>query len=155
MRALICALGLLTFSACVPPPGPMEKLTNAAYDHSSATRFGRMDIAAGFVVPHAQEDFLARHRTWGKDLRIVDVELMGLRLLTPDTAAVSMSVSWHRLDSTTIKTSLISQKWTSSGDGWEMTLETRSGGAPGLFAAPPEDRTRKADKGPKTASGQL
>ena len=156
MRGLICALGLLTLGACVPPPGPMEKLTNAAYDMNTATRFGRMDIAASHVVSHAQRDFMARHREWGGDLRIVDVELNGVRLVTPETAAVSLKVSWHRLATSEISTSVVSQKWTSTGDGWKLTVEGRSGGAPGLFAAPPPElESKKANDGPSTLTGQL
>ncbi len=145
----------ISFIGCVPPPGPMEKLTNAAYDFTSATRFERMDVAASLVVSHAQEDFLARHRKWGSDLRIVDVELKGVRLVTPDTAAVSLSVSWHPLNSTEIRTSLLAQKWTSTGDGWRMATEGRTGGAPGLFAAPPKAAADKTDKGLSPLSGQL
>lgn len=134
----------------------MEKLTNAAYDMSSATRFGRMDIAVEHVVSHAQEDFLARHRTWGRDIRIVDVELSGVRMITPETAAVTLAVSWHGLSSTDIRTSFISQKWTSTGDGWRMASEGRNGGAPGLFAAAPEDtQKQQAEKVPNASSGQL
>ncbi len=159
MRGLICAVtlaGISALSACVPPPGPMEKLTNAAYDLNNATRFGRMDIAASFVVGHAREDFLARHRDWGRDTRIVDVELSGLRMVTPDTAAVSLAVSWHHISSSDMHTSYIAQKWRSTGQGWQLAVEQRSSGAPGLFKAPPADKTKNAaDMLPNAATGQL
>ncbi len=158
MRALICAL-VFTVSCligCVPPPGPMEKLTNAAYDMNTATRFGRMDIAASHVVAHAREDFLARHRKWGKDMRIVDVEHNGLRMVTTDTAAVTLAVSWHPQNSSTIRTSYIVQKWRSTGDGWQLAIEQRSSGDPGVFTAPPEKK-KPIDRGAEgeVATGQL
>ncbi len=155
MRGIFAAL-LLLVSACVPPPGPMERLTNAAYDLNTATRFGRMDVAVEHVASHAQADFMARHREWGSDVRIVDVDLSGLRMLTPETAQVTLSVSWHNLSSSTIQTSLIAQKWTSTGDGWKMASEIRAGGAPGLFAAPIEDRNAPTEgDGPNALTGQL
>ena len=132
----------------------MERLTNAAYDLNTATRFGRMDVAVANVASHAQRDFMARHREWGRDLRIVDVELNGIRMLTPETAEVSLAVSWHRLSESTIQTSMVAQKWMSSSEGWKMATELRAGGAPGLYAAPPEeDKPKKPDT--PALTGQL
>lgn len=133
----------------------MEKLTNAAYDMNTATRFGRMDIAATHVVDYAREDFMARHREWGRDIRIVDVELNGLRMVTTDTAAVTLAVSWHRMSSSTMRTSYVAQKWRSTGEGWQLAIEARASGDPGLFAAPPEKK--ELDIKPEAAAntGQL
>lgn len=155
MRGIICALVVL-LGACVPPPGPMERLTNAAYDLNTATRFGRMDVAVAHVASHAQADFMARHRDWGRDLRVVDVELSGLRMVTPDTAEVTLAVSWHRLSSANIETSFVAQKWTSTTDGWKLATELRASGAPGVFSAPLEDQAKpKEAEAPNAFSGQL
>jgi hypothetical protein len=159
MRRIFCALmlisGALSAGACVPPPGPMERLTDSAYDLNTATRFGRMDVAVAHVANHAQEDFMQRHRDWGRDTRIVDVELNGLQMITPDTAVVNLAVSWHKLSASEMETTFLSQKWTSTGDGWKLMVELRSGGSPGLFTAPKEDEKKKGDDAPNVHTGQL
>lgn len=134
----------------------MERLTNAAYDLNTATRFGRMDVAVSHVASHAQADFMARHREWGRDMRVVDVELSGLRMVTPDTAEVTLAISWHRLSSANIETSFVAQKWTSTTDGWKLATELRASGSPGLYAAPPEDQAKPKDTtAPNAFGGQL
>ncbi len=154
MCALALLTGALSMGACVPPPGPMERLTNSAYDLNTATRFGRMDVAVGLVARHAQDDFIHRHKDWGRDTRIVDVELNGLRMITPETAEVSLAVSWHDLSTSEMQTSYIAQKWTSTGDGWRMAVEVRAGGAPGLFKEPKKLEKPNGDA-PNAMTGQL
>jgi hypothetical protein len=75
-------------------------------------------------------------------------------MVTPETAAVSLAVSWHRLSSMEMHTTSVSQKWTSTPDGWKLTMEARANGTPGLFAAPPEKKTVKK-KVPDASTGQL
>ena len=85
-----------------------------------------------------------------------NVELSGLRLITNETAEISLAVSWHRIDESTMRTSFLSQKWTSTTNGWELAAELRSGGAPGLFKAPPRDLKKKRREGaPNVQTGQL
>ena len=92
----------------------------------------------------------------GFALKVPPCGALDVRLVTPETAAVSLKVSWHRLATSEISTSVVSQKWTSTGDGWKLTVEGRSGGAPGLFAAPPPElESKKANDGPSTLTGQL
>jgi hypothetical protein len=134
---LISALALV---GCITPPGPVERLNNAAYEMNTATRFGRMDVAIGHVAPAMQDDFVRRHGAWHRELRIVDVELNGLRLVTPDTAEVQLAISWHRPADMIMRTSLVAQKWTRSDGDWVLAEELRVGGADGLFVE--SDRQR-------------
>lgn len=127
---------VLVLAGCIAPPGPVERLNNAAYELNSATRFGRMDVAVAHVAPAVQDDFLQRHGAWHRELRIVDVELSGLRLVTPETAEVRLAVSWHRPADTIMRTSLIAQKWTRRDGDWMLAEELRVGGDDGLFPAP-------------------
>jgi len=138
------AFVLLLLAGCVAPPGPMERLSNSAYGLNNATRFGRLDVALSHVAAEEQGDFMHRHAKWGRDVRIVDLELQGLRLITPDTAEVQLAVSWHRLDETTIRTSNLAQKWTQGKSGWELVEEVRAGGSAGLFAEPKEQKAKRA-----------
>jgi hypothetical protein len=133
----VLAIGLALFGTaaigCIAPPGPVERLTNAAYEMNSATRFGRLDVAIGHVHPAMQDDFMRRHGSWHRELRIVDVELLGLRLITPETAEVQLAISWHRPNETTMQTSMVAQKWTRKDGDWSLAEELRVGGADGLF----------------------
>ena len=139
------AISLLLAAGCVAPPGPMERLSESAYGLNNATRFGRLDVALGHVAAEEQGDFMHRHSRWGRDVRIVDLELEGLRLITPDTAEVRLAVSWHRLDETTMRVSNLAQKWTQGKSGWELVEELRAGGSVGLF---PEPDAKKAKRLP-------
>lgn len=133
MRSLLLAL-VLPMVACVPPMSPAERLSFAAYDMNAATRFGRMDVAVAHVATSSQADFLRRHRSWGRDKRIVDVDVSGIRMITPTTAEVHLSVSWHHDDETIMRQSYLAQKWTSSkGDDWALSEEIRVSGDEGLF----------------------
>ncbi len=130
--ACLMIAGLMLF-ACVPPPGPLERLGYSAHEMNAATRFARMDIALSYVKSEAQHDFARRHRKWHKQLRIVDLEVTGVQMVTTQDAEVHLTVSWHRLDQTTIRDSMIAQKWSQKSGDWKLVEEMRAGGSPGLF----------------------
>ena len=77
--ALVSVL-LWSLTGCVPPPSPMERLTDAAYDLNTATRFGRFDVAMGYVEPGKQLQFAHRHAKWGQAVRVLDVDLERRRI---------------------------------------------------------------------------
>ena len=155
MRTWIGVLAI-ALPACFAPPGPMERLSNSAYDCNIAMRFNRMDVAVGYVAKAAQADFMDRHSKWGRSVRIVDVELAGMRLVTSDVAEVNLGVSWHRIDESVIRFSKISQRWKDDKDGWRMQDEMRIAGSPGLFD---HARSKRDDKdlneAPRVDMGQL
>jgi hypothetical protein len=129
----------------------MERLSNTAFDLNAATRFGRMDLAQESVAHEAQVDFGRRHKSWGRDVRIVDVELDGMQLLASDSAEVELTVSWHRVDDTIIRATNVAQKWSQANSDWKLVDEVVKGGAAGLFPKTeanakldPEQRERAA-----------
>jgi len=141
-------LVLMLASGCVAlPPGPMERLSNAAFDLNTATRFGRMDIAAASVAAESRADFGRRHRAWGKEIRIVDVELEGVQVLDEGAAEVDLTVSWQRADEAVIRSTTLAQRWTQTGSDWKLVDETASSGSPGLFPVKKKARTKKPDGG--------
>jgi hypothetical protein len=154
MQPWIVVAGLLLLSACLAPPGPMERLSYSAYELNNATRFGRMDVAVALVAAEAQDDFMRRHAKWGGEVRVVDVELAGLRLLTKETAEVRLAVRWHRIDESTMRVSAVSQKWMMGKDHWQLAEELRTGGSPGLFAVARQQQD-EAVRAPNPRAGQL
>lgn len=155
MRTWLPVLAI-ALPACFAPPGPMERLSNSAYDCNIATRFNRMDVAVGYVDKLAQNDWLARHAKWGQHIRIVDVELAGMRMLTNETAEVSLGISWHRIDESVIRYSRINQHWKDDKDGWRLLDEMRVAGSPGLFDRETTSERREPDSAPPSVDmGQL
>ena len=163
MRTLALTLALaLTSFGCFAPPGPMEKLNMSADDFNAALRFNRLDLALSHVSKDAQNDFLQRHGKWGRDVRIVDVQLHSVRPLTKDSAEVVVGVSWHRIDETTIRSSGVTQLWKDGENGWKIGEEMRVSGSPGLFARPSKAKSRGDDgeddgprKPPRAALGPV
>lgn len=138
MRPFVLGLALACASCMALPPSSMERLSQAAYDLNTATRFGRMDIAADSVAIEAKTDFARRHRGWGRELRIVDLELEGVQMVDNESAEVSLVVSWHRLDDATLQNTVIAQRWTQTTSDWKLVDETVSSGPTGIFPPKPK-----------------
>jgi hypothetical protein len=115
------------------PPPASERATDAAREANVAARFGRIDIAAGSTTPAAREAFLKRRATWGGDIRIVDVELGGLSMPDSDHAIFEVDYAWMRMDEDSLRSTRVTQRWTSSKGSWVLESEKRAAGDVGLF----------------------
>jgi hypothetical protein len=143
LRPLIVAVcSTLAVAGCVMPPTSMQRLSDSAYDLNTAVRFGRPDIANDFVREVAREDFAKRHATWGKSVRVVDLEMNGMAARKDGDADVFITVSWQRTDDTTLRSTDLTQRWTSTHGSWSLLSEEEHGGEKGLLtplAKPKED----------------
>jgi len=144
---------LLALAACVPPQTPTQRLTDAAYDMNVATRFGRMDLAYPYVSEEAQPQFARHHAGWGSTLRVLDLDLAGIRSMGPDAMAVDLVVTWHPVNEMTIRQTQITQHWKLERDDWHMVEEQRVGGDPGLFpgSSPEPARQARMDASPASS----
>lgn len=124
---------LAWLGGCVPPPSPLERLTDAAYDLNTATRFGRFDVAMGYVEPGQRTDFARRHAKWGRGLRVLDVDLLSIQPVAEDAVEVHVMVAWHRVDESTMRQSQVAQLWKIEEDDWRLVAERRIAGDAGLF----------------------
>jgi hypothetical protein len=149
MRPSVCAMvaALALVAGCVPPPSPAERLAFEAHEMNSATRFGRMDVALDHVAAEAQADFMRRHSKWGRDMRIVDLDVEGIHFIDSTTAEVNVTVSWHRLDEAELNASAVTQTWKHDSEGWKIVEEQRVGGAPGLFQSKAKRGSTSGSKG--------
>ena len=127
----------------------MERLSQHAHDLNMATRFGRMDVAMELVARESQADFMTRHKKWHRDVRIVDLEMQGARMLTTESAEVQLAVSWHHANETNIRETSIAQKWVSSGTGWVLDEERRISGSAGVFQPGIDRKATKAKNMPE------
>jgi hypothetical protein len=127
-------------AGCVAPPTPAQRLAESAYDLNTAARFGRMDVAMENVRDSLRDEFSKTHATWGKSVRVVDCEMNGFTIGKDGTADVSVTVSWQRPDETTMRTTDVKQRWSSTRGTWHMISEEEKGGDRGLLAAPTETK---------------
>jgi hypothetical protein len=154
---VLCAS--LAVAGCVMPPSSMQRLSDSAYDLNTAVRFGRMDVASDYVREVAREEFAKKHARWGKSLRVVDLEMNGMSLRKDGDADVLVTVSWQRVDETSMRTTDLTQRWTSTRGSWSMISEEERSGDKGLIsrvdtpegegAPPPQTVHDEPASGPK------
>lgn len=138
MRSVLLLIVAITIAGCVAPPSQSQRVTEAARELNVAVRFGRMDVALGHTSPGARNQFLARRALWGKTLRILDVELAGLKMQDPTNAVVHVDVAWVRDHESSLRSTRVAQVWRDSdeGGGWRLVREQRVAGDLGLFGEP-------------------
>ena len=127
---IACALLL---GACMMPPPASEKATDAARELNIAARFGRIDIAAGRAASEERAEFIRRRAMWGGEIRVVDVELAGLTMPDSDHAVFDVNYSWMRSNESSMRTTRVTQRWTSLKGAWSLQSEKRAAGDVGLF----------------------
>lgn len=140
---LLFASGLgLAASACMTPPSPAERVTDAAMELNVAARFGQLDVAVSKAATDARPDFMRRRAAWGQTLRIVDVEMASLTMPESDRAVVLVDYAWIRNNEGTMRATRVEQTWKDDA-GWHLVRERRVAGDLGLLgeavpeAAPP------------------
>jgi hypothetical protein len=149
LHAASALLAGLLLSACVIPPTPAQRLSEAAYDFNDAARFGRMDIASEHVREIARDEFGRKHAAWGKTVRVVDFEVSRLSMRKDGDADVLVTVSWQRTDETSMRTTELAQRWTSTRGTWAIISEEERGGDRGLIGE--VDKPKSDDAPPPPA----
>ncbi len=131
--ALVCAAAVSALGGCMMPPPASEKATDAARELNTSARFGRLDIAATRAASEERADFLKRRAMWGGSIRVLDVELTGMSMPDSDHAEFQVDYSWMRVDEDSLRSTRVSQKWTSLKGPWALVSEKRVAGDVGLF----------------------
>ncbi|MBN2192683.1 MAG: hypothetical protein JW751_07680 [Polyangiaceae bacterium] len=126
-------------AGCFAPPSNAQKVNDAARDLNLAARFGNLEAAAALAAPAVRSDFLARRALWGDEIRILDVELVDLRMEAEGVRAfVEVNVSWMRTSESNLRTTRIAQVWRERDGDWLLTAEERVAGDVGIFGEPVE-----------------
>ena len=136
LRARCAAVILLVVPACVGNFTPVQRVQDAANDLTTATRFGRMDVAAAHVSRAGREPFARQHAAWGNRVSIVDSEVIGLRLRDKEHADVTVTVNWQRVDESEMRTTQLMQHWRDHEGAWLLETQERSSGDVGLIGEP-------------------
>jgi hypothetical protein len=134
VRIYLALASSLALAGCVMPPSAAQRLSDSAYDFNTAARFGRMDIAAEHVREVAREEFGKKHASWGKAVRIEDIELNGMTMRKDGDADVSITVTWQRASETSMRTTDLTQRWTSTRGTWSIISEEERTGDKGLIS---------------------
>jgi hypothetical protein len=124
------------FMGCVAPMTPVQRMQDAANDLTTATRFGRMDMALERVSHDSRDEFVRKHAGWGSAIRIADCDLSSLRLTDKEHATVTLTVSWQRIDESELRGTQIAQKWKDHRGRWLLESEERLAGDFGLLGEP-------------------
>jgi hypothetical protein len=132
IRNWLLVAGALTGAGCMPGMTPASRLQDAANDYSTAVCFGRLDLASGQVGGNSHEAFVRQHASWGNSLRVLDCELMAMRIREKNHAEVLLSVNWQRVDETETHVTQVAQRWHDDG-GWRLENEERAHGDVGLL----------------------
>lgn len=106
---------------------------DAARNLNIAARFGQMGVALDLTHQGIRKQFIERRATWGKDVRVLDVELAGFNMPASDKAEVEVDYSWSNVKDNTLRTTRVHQEWRDPGGGFVLFRERRSSGDLGLF----------------------
>jgi hypothetical protein len=144
LRAAFALLPALALLGCFAPPTATQRLSESAYELNTAARFGRMDIASEHVREIAREEFGKKHAGWGRSIRVDDLEMTGMTMRKDGDADVFITVSWHRPSETSMRTTDITQRWTSTRGIWAMISEEERAGDKGLIGEAPGPKVDEA-----------
>lgn len=129
--------GKLVLGCAAAASSPAAQLSDSANELNTAVRFGRLDLALEQTLPAFRDRFLESHSAWGNEIRIVDVNVNGIRVNDDDTADVLVQVAWMRMSESTLKSTLVNQSWQGAHrGGWQLAREHRVSGDVGLFGEP-------------------
>jgi hypothetical protein len=135
MRLSLSVVGFV-LAGCLAPPGASERATDAARELNLASRFGRMDVALGLTSDGVRRTFLQHRASWGREVRVLDVELGSFSMTNGDQAAIEVDYSWSRTNESTLRTTRVAQEWRDAGGGFKLVRERRVAGDTGLFGEP-------------------
>jgi hypothetical protein len=133
MRRYLAWLLLGALGACMPAQVPAREVSETARNLNLATRFGQMDMAAEHTSEAHRKQFLESRADWGREVRVVDVELAQLSVPDSEKAEVIVDVSWMRMDESLLRSTRIRQNWANPGGGWLLDSEERIAGDVGLL----------------------
>jgi hypothetical protein len=135
---------------CATAANTRAKLDDAVQETNVAARFGRGDIAVERVAATARPAFLKRHKGWGRDLRIVDVEFGSVEKMGATEAVVLVSFEWQGKSDGLLRSTVVRETWKTDGSdtGWWLVDEERASGDIGLLGDAVAPKAEEAAKAP-------
>lgn len=138
-----CAGALLIASGClIQNLTPETRLRDSVIELNEGARWGRMDVAAGYVSPEFQNQFQLSHLRWGRDIQIADSEILGVNPNTAEDgtgASSRVGVRWYDPNTMVIANTVIKQSWRKHKQTFLLTSESVESGHPELLSIPTAD----------------
>ncbi len=99
-------------------------------------RWGRLPAAETVVTASLRTAFDHHHEGWGTRVRIMDMEVEGIRTAL-GTGTIRVQVQWTLgEDSTDLRQSLIEEDWVNQGGAWQLHGESVVVGDADIFTQP-------------------
>jgi hypothetical protein len=103
-----------------------DDLTMSLTKHHVDLRWGRLENAAIVVVPSMQGPFLQHWAEKSQAIELQDIEVMGMTIDDEtNTATVMLRIVWVDRLSMAVQTSMATETWTRTGDGWMCSVPAR------------------------------
>jgi hypothetical protein len=133
MRGTLAAGLLVPWTvACISPQTPLGKAQETTQEFNADMRFGRSEGLLEHVAPSARDEFSARHRAWGTQVRIAELEVAGMHPKGDHDVDVLVHVAWYRPDQEELLSTTVKQRWHDQ-NGWLLVAEERVEGDVGLL----------------------
>ena len=134
------AVLLIGLSGCLLENlSPETRMRDAVIELNEGTRWGRMDVASGYVAPPFRPQFKLSHVRWGRDIQIADTEILGMDPHTDEEGAGAFSrvaVRWYDQSTMVLANTVIRQTWQKHKQTFLLTNESIESGHPGLLVIP-------------------
>ena len=139
MRTIsIATFGALAgaLAGCPAPPNSLARAQQAAQEFNLDSRLGNGELSLDRVAPESREQYRSQHRAWGTSVRVVDVELVGVKAQGDRDARAFVRVAWYRPEDEELRSTTVEQSWSDKPGGWQLVLEHRVEGEMGLLGEP-------------------
>ena len=119
-------------------------MRDSVIELNEGARWGRMDVASGFVDPPFRPQFKLPHMRWGRDIQIADSEILGMNPHTDDEGEGAFSrvaVRWYDQDTMVLANTVVRQTWKKHKQTFLLTNESVESGHPGLLVIPEAEQS--------------
>jgi hypothetical protein len=125
-----------TLAGCPAPPNSLARAQQTAQEFNNDSRLGHGELSLDRVAPEAREQYRSQHRAWGTNVRVVDVELVGMNAQSERDATAFVRVAWYRPEDEELRSTTVEQSWNDKPGGWQLVREHRVEGEMGLLGEP-------------------
>jgi len=125
---------------------PETRMRDSVIELNEGARWGRMDVASGFVDPPFRPQFKLSHMRWGRDIQIADTEILGMNPHTDDAGEGAFSrvaVRWYDQNTMVLANTVIRQTWKKHKQTFLLTNESVESGHPDLLVIPEVEQAAK------------
>lgn len=134
--ALSLAVACLMGGCFLDNASPTKQLADTVHEFNDSARWGRIGSAAKFVEAGYRVRFVEAHRSWGRNIKLADGEVLSVSFADDrQSAQAIVTYSWYDLDTMTLHDTVIRQTWKSQEDFYGLSDETVIEGNPRLLAS--------------------